>query len=173
MSDPTTIDTTASVSQNDATPAANSAPQPSASEPVEQQPTAPEPSAPAATPAPVSEATSEPINTPAMVTEPLVATAPSVSSQTGSFLDTLVDSWFADHFSDQVFSRESTIWERAYLAKIQLKSLLSATNYPAFDGLVDQWFWDSFSNSEFSHDVSVWNVAYDAKQRLKFLLSSR
>ena len=88
-------------------------------------------------------------------------------------IDSLIDGWFGDHFSDQVFSRESTIWEQAYQAKEHLKAIVAATNTPAFDGLIDQWFWDSFSNSEFSHNVSVWNLAYDAKQKLKFLLATR
>jgi hypothetical protein len=102
--------------------------------------------------------------------EPQPTVAPAI--RTGP-IESLIDGWFADHFSDQVFSRESTIWEQAHQAKEHLKALVAATTTPVFDGLIDQWFWDSFSNTEFSHNVSVWNLAYDAKQKLKFLLATR
>ena len=87
--------------------------------------------------------------------------------------ETLIDTWFSDHFSDQTFSRESDLWSQAYAAKEKLKELLKSSGMPAFPGLIDQWFWDSFSNSNFSHDVTAWNLAYEAKQKLKFLITSR
>ena len=87
--------------------------------------------------------------------------------------ETFIDSWFADHFSDQTFSRESDLWSQAYEAKEKLKEILKSSGMPAFPGLIDQWFWDSFSNSNFSHDVTAWNLAYEAKQKLKFLITSR
>ena len=115
-------------------------------------------------PTPADQGNSPPAEVPVAPVTPTTRSGP---------IDSLIDGWFADHFSDQVFARESKIWDQAYQAKEQLKAIIAATNTPAFDGLVDQWFWDSFSNSEFSYNVSVWNLAYDAKQKLKFRLATR
>ena len=119
-----------------------------------------------------SAAATEPVEVQPVVLQNITVAPISPIASIGP-IESLIEGWFADHFSDQVFSRESTIWEQAHQAKEHLKALVAATTTPVFDGLIDQWFWDSFSNSEFSHNVSVWNLAYDAKQKLKFLLATR